>query len=127
MLNFIFYIIIMFTPDNITSLLEREIFVFWSNWQGNHFWGSARTAIERFGAIDWQAEWMQWQSFAINTMDGIDKIKEWLDSLVIEAINNPEKVFYLTKIGCGIAWYSEDVIKSILPVFPENIVKPKWW
>ncbi len=40
------------TPDNITELAHNEIFVFGSNLQGWHGGGAARTAVDKFGAIE---------------------------------------------------------------------------
>lgn len=116
----------MYTPDNITELKENEVFVFGSNGQGNHCWWTARLAKEKFWAIEWQSEWIQGQSYWINTMDWISKIKEWLGKLSRYAQNNPNKIFYLTKIGCWIAWYMEREIKDIIWYQPSNVIKPKW-
>lgn len=117
------------TPDNITKLEEHEIFVFGSNLQGEHNGWAALIAKQKFWAIQWQADWLQWQSFAINTMDWLDKIEEWLQSLYKYACDNITKIFFLTKIWCGIAWYSEDEIKSIVSktVRPANVILPQGW
>lgn len=40
-----------FTPNNIESLEENEVFVFGSNLDGYHIGGAARIAKERFGAV----------------------------------------------------------------------------
>ena len=115
----------MNTSDNIQSLQDNEIFVFWSNWKGHHDWWTARLAVEKFWAIYWQSEWIQWQSFAINTMDWIDKIKEWIEKLKQYASKNTDKIFYLTKIWCWIAWYKEEDIKPLVQYLPANIILPK--
>ena len=51
-----------FTPENITSLEQDEIFVFGSNLAGIHAGGAARVAYERFGAIMGQGVGIQGQS-----------------------------------------------------------------
>lgn len=117
----------MYTPEIINNLKPNEIIVFGSNWQGNHAGGLAKICIDNFGAIEWQADGLQWQSYAINTMDWIDKIKEWLEWLVKFANKETRKIIYLTKIWCGIAGYSEEDIKKLLPDFPANVILPKWW
>ena len=63
----------------ITALDENEIFVFGSNGGGGHFGGAAATAMNKFGAIMGQAEGLQGQSYAINTMDGIEVMREQID------------------------------------------------
>ena len=40
-----------FTPNNIESLEENEVFVFGSNLDGYHIGCAARIAKERFGAV----------------------------------------------------------------------------
>ena len=45
-----------YTPDNITMLGRRDIFVFGSNLAGHHEGGAARVAFNRFGAIWGQGE-----------------------------------------------------------------------
>ncbi len=57
-----------YTPENITSLDEDEVFVFGSNLAGMHAGGAARVAYERFGAVMGQGVGMQGQSYAIPTM-----------------------------------------------------------
>ena len=123
----------IFTPENISSLNENEIFVFGSNANGQHAGGAARVAIEKFGAIMGQAEGLQGQSYAIPTLDekmqkvSVENISESVKRLYEFAKQNPDKTFYVTKIGCGIAGFNTheiaDVFKQILS--PKNIVLPK--
>lgn len=47
--------------------------------------------------------------------------------LNIEANNNPNKVFYLTKVGCGIAGFTEDYMKQFFKNTPSNVIKPAGW
>ncbi|HPC34135.1 MAG TPA: hypothetical protein PLP73_00600 [Candidatus Absconditabacterales bacterium] len=118
----------MFTPDNIDNLKENEVFVFGSNGNGLHFGGAAKVALEKFGAIQGQSEGIQGQSYGINTMDGKDVIKEQLERLVKIARENKDKIFYLTRIGCGIAGYTDQEIIELLPSdLPTNIILPKGW
>ena len=42
---------VRYTPNNITTLRENEVFVFGSNLAGHHRGGAARTAFEKFGAV----------------------------------------------------------------------------
>ena len=56
-----------YTPENITSLGEDEIFVFGSNLEGRHLGGAARTALRHFGAVMGQGVGLQGQSYAIPT------------------------------------------------------------
>lgn len=117
-----------FTPGRISSLAENEIFVFGSNLAGAHGGGAARVAVNEFGAIWGQGVGLQGQSYAIPTMQGgVETIKPYVDEFIAFAKNNPNLVFLVTRIGCGIAGFTE---QEIAPLFREamnvdNIVLPK--
>lgn len=106
-----------YTPDNITSLGEDEVFVFGSNLAGNHAGGAARIAREKFGAIMGQRVGLQGQSYAIPTMQGgVETIRPYVDEFIKFAAINYTKRFLVTKIGCGIAGFSID---EIAPLFAD--------
>ena len=63
----------------ITKLDKNEIFVFGSNGYGAHNGGAAATAVRKFGAKMGQAEGLQRQSYAINTMDSEDEMYAQID------------------------------------------------
>ncbi len=89
-----------YTPDNITSLGEDEVFVFGSNLAGNHAGGAARIAREKFGAIMGQGVGLQGQSYAIPTMQGgVETIRPYVDEFIKFAAINYTKRFLVTKIG----------------------------
>lgn len=117
-----------FTPANIKSLNEGEIFVFGSNLQGYHGGGAARVAMNRFGAKFGVGVGLQGQSYAIPTMQGgVDTIKPYVDEFIEFARQHPELTFYVTRIGCGIAGFSD---KQIAPLFrdaleTDNIILPR--
>lgn len=117
-----------YTPDNITSLGEDEVFVFGSNLAGNHAGGAARVARERFGAIMGQGVGMQGQSYAIPTMQGgVETIKPYVDDFIELAREWDQTTFYVTRIGCGIAGFKDS---EIAPLFAEamdlyNVRLPK--
>ena len=117
-----------FTPDRIIELKPNEIFVFGSNLQGMHGGGAARLAYDRFCAIWGQGVGIHGQSYGIPTMQGgIETIKPYVDEFIEFAKQHPEYKFLVTKIGCGIAGFSE---KEIAPLFKdaikvENIILPK--
>ncbi len=122
-----------FTPENITKLSEHEIFVFGSNLNGRHAGGAARLAVEKFGAKEGVAEGLQGQSYAIPTLDRNmnklqpEEITRSLVRLSDFAKINPEKIFYLTRIGCGIAGFdTSDIIKLVRGCdFPDNVIAPQ--
>ena len=106
-------------PDRITELKNNEIFVFGSNLQGNHAGGAAAVAAKQFGAIWGQAVGLQGQSYGIPTMHGgIEKIKPYVDEFIEFAKQNPKLKFLVTRIGCGIAGFTEE---EMAPLFAEGV------
>ena len=119
-----------YTPERITELKPNEIFVFGSNIAGAHGGGAARLAYERFGAVLGQGVGLQGQSYAIPTMQGgVETIKPYVDEFIEFAKSNRNMTFLVTRIGCGIAGFTDN---EIAPLFEaahgiENIVLPENW
>lgn len=117
-----------YTPDNITSLGEDEVFVFGSNLAGHHAGGAARTSLHKFGAVWGQGVGLQGQSYAIPTMQGgVETIKPYVDEFIAFVKKHPKLTFYVTCIGCGIADFKDE---EIAPLFSEavgieNVILPK--
>lgn len=100
-----------FTPDNISTLGRREIFVFGSNLAGHHAGGAARTAFNRFGAIWGQGKGLQGNSYAIPTMQGgIETIRPYVEEFIEFTKRKGTLTFYVTKIGCGVAGFNIEEI-----------------
>ena len=118
------------TPEFITSLEPNEIFVFGSNLKGMHGGGAAYIAYRKFGAIMGQGVGLQGQSYAIPTMQGgVETIRPYVDEFIQFAKQHPELTFLVTRIGCGIAGFTDE---EISPLFEEahgveNIVLPPNW
>lgn len=117
-----------YTPENITELGPDDIFVFGSNLQGMHGGGAARVARQRFGAVMGQGVGLQGQSYAIPTMQGgVETIKPYVDEFINLAREWDQNTFYVTRIGCGIAGFTDE---QIAPLFDEaydlyNVRLPK--
>ena len=118
------------TPELITELKPNEIFVFGSNLQGMHGGGAAYIAYRKFGAIMGQGVGLQGQSYGIPTMQGgVDTIKPYVDEFIEFAEQHQEMTFLVTRIGCGIAGFTDE---EIAPLFEaadnvKNIVLPPGW
>lgn len=124
------------TPDNIKVLKQNEIFVFGSNQSGRHGKGAAKNAL-KWGAVYWQAEGLQGRTYGIPTKNRtirrtltINEIKPYVDRFVDFAKENPNLIFLVTEIGCGLAGHKH---KNIAPLFIdcvelENVHLPeKFW
>ncbi len=117
-----------YTPDNISSLGEDEIYVFGSNLAGNHAGGAARVALERFGAVMGQGVGIQGRSYAIPTMQGgVESIRPYVDDFFELPEEWDQTTFLVTRIGCGIAGFTDE---EIAPLFDRaldmyNVVLPE--
>jgi hypothetical protein len=130
----------MTTPENIEKLEPNEIFVFGSNLAGNHAGGAAWLAFQKFGAVRGQGQGMAGQTYALPTLDEnmrplildeyvnvVKTFPKYVREFKDTARRLPALTFYLTKVGCGIAGFSEDEIKPFFADCPENVVKPEGW
>ena len=122
-----------YTPEEITTLGANDIFCFGSNMNGRHAGGAAAIAVEKFGAIEGQAEGLQGQSYAIPTLSkkmqklALGTISKSIQRLMSVAESMPDKTFYITKIGCGIAGFEVTEIAGLFQgiTLPDNVIIPK--
>ncbi len=118
------------TPERIQQLAPGEIFVFGSNLRGMHGGGAAYVAYRKFGAVMGQGVGLQGRSYAIPTMQGgVETIKPYVDEFVDFARKHSELTFLVTRIGCGIAGFSD---WQISPLFEsahdlDNVILPEGW
>lgn len=118
------------TPEFITELQPGEIFVFGSNLQGMHAGGAAYVAHRNFGAIWGQGVGLQGQSYGIPTMQGgVETVRPYVNEFIQFAKDHPELTFLVTRIGCGIAGFTD---AEMAPLFEkahsiENVILPEGW
>lgn len=104
------------TPTN------GEIFVFGSNLAGIHGAGAAREAFMNFGAVKGNGIGLSDNSYAIPTKDKNIKtmplynIIPYIELFAKFTHDNPKMRFMVTRVGCGLAGYTDDVIA---PMFKE--------
>lgn len=109
------------------------IFVFGSNLAGRHGKGAALHARKFAGALYGQGVGRQGQSYAIPTKDQhfrvlpLAIIAQYVTEFIQYAVQNPTLTFQVTKIGCGLAGYSEEVIKPLFKTAPINCELPEGW
>lgn len=126
----------MHTPEHITELKPNEVFVFGTNQFANHAGGAAKIASQKFGAVNHIApHGLCGQAYGIittsfnDTAVSIDFIQHQIETLYHFAILRPELIFYVTKIGTGIAGFPIEQIKSVFDrlqyLQPNNIILPK--
>lgn len=111
----------------------KQIFVFGSNLAGRHGKGAAKFALEKFGAKYGQGWGLQGSSYAIPTKDySLRTLPLWKIALSIMEFTayaklHSELQFNVTRVGCGLAGYTEDEIAPLFRGVSKNCVLPKGW
>lgn len=117
----------------IVALKPNQVFVFGSNMAGNHAGGAARQAWLSFQAEQGIAEGPTGKCYAFPTLTedfqrvSNTQLKASRLKFYKYAEAHPELEFLLTKVGCGIAGFSEATMKRLFKNAPANIRKPEGW
>lgn len=109
----------------VDGLRPNEIFVFGSNARGHHRGGAARTAREQFGAVWGQGHGLQGSSYAINSMSGLEVLRDEVRRFYAFANERPDLRFLVTAIGTGIAGYSANEVAPLFAHPPRNVTLPE--
>lgn len=108
------------------------VFVFGSNMIGAHAGGAAKVAAELFGAEIGVGFGRTNNAFAIPTCDalGVPRLMKSITADVLAfltyAERNPE-LFFVTRIGCGIAGFTDRQIAPLFKNAPSNCSLPDTW
>ena len=113
------------------------IFGFGSNVEGWHSGGAAATALEKYGAVWGKGEGLFGSSYALPTMDvcfgrigprlPLSSIKRCINNFILFAAANPQKEFHMTRIGCGIAGYTDQEIAPLFNEAGRNVLFDSAW
>jgi hypothetical protein len=112
---------------------DWEIFVFGSNLAGRHGKGAALEAKQKHGAISGQGVGIQGCSYGIPTKDRnlytlpVAEIEFFVEEFIRFANEHPEMQFNVTRIGCGLAGYTDAAIAPMFAGAPENCNLPEGW
>lgn len=116
------------TPDG-----PDWIWVFGSNLAGRHGAGAALVAKVRFGAAAGQGVGITGRSYAVPTKDRnlavlpMQVIARHVVQFLDHAGAQPEKLFYITRVGCGLAGYRDSQIAPMFALAPANCSMPAQW
>ena len=115
------------TPEKVEKLEKNQIVIVGTNKDGAHLGGFAAYCKEHFGLVDGVARGRSGDCYAIDTMSGLDAIKEQIPAFIEAAKVLPLCTFLVTQIGTGIAGFT---VEQIAPLFAaakdvENIYLPK--
>lgn len=109
------------------------IFVFGSNLAGRHGKGAALEARRKHGAKYGQGSGPQGNAWAIPTKDAqlrtlpLPVIATFVRQFIADARNHPELEFQVTRIGCGLAGYTDAEIAPLFAEAPVNCHLPEGW
>jgi hypothetical protein len=112
---------------------NETIFVFGSNLSGRHGKGSAAYAREHHGAVYGKGVGLQGSSYAIPTKDHalrtlpLNQIKLYVRRFIEFAAEHPEMTFKVTRVGCGLAGYSDKQMAPLFTKVPKNCQLPEEW
>jgi hypothetical protein len=113
--------------------VTQSIFVFGSNLAGRHGAGAARTARMFHGAVYGDGEGRTGNAYAIPTLDGQfcklqpRRIHTAVNDFVDYAKAHPELDFFVTRIGCGLAGFTDAEIAPMFKDVPVNCQMPIEW
>lgn len=122
------------TPkDKIFDPAPNRIFVFGSNREGIHGAGAARYAYKFCGAEWEEGEGLKGNSYAIPTKATIsrsltvEEVQKHVDRFIEFAWEHRELEFFVTRIGCGLAGFTDDDIAPMFKDAPPNCELPIGW
>lgn len=113
--------------------MSDPVFVFGSNLAGAHGAGAALHARRHHGAKIGVGVGRTGNAYAIPTKDAEIKtmalwqIKPHVAAFLEYAKDNPDLRFYVTRIGCGLAGYTDEAIAPMFRGAPDNCDLPGAW
>jgi hypothetical protein len=125
-------------PDQL-MVPDNSVFTFGSNESGRHGAGAALLASQKYGAKYLQGRGLQGKSYAIPTKNRerclrgvtanlpLNVVQLYVTDFLEFAKVNPNKNFFVTRVGCGLAGHLD---KEMAPMFKgatENVYfSPQW-
>ncbi|MCA2997677.1 MAG: hypothetical protein ING75_03650 [Rhodocyclaceae bacterium] len=112
---------------------DKAIFVFGSNLNGHHGGGAAYAAYRHFGAEVGVGVGPTGQSYAIPTLNremdrmALADIRKHVADFITYARSNPNKRFFVTRVGCGIAGFEDRQIAPMFSGAPGNCSFAEDW
>jgi len=110
-----------------------SIFVFGSNLAGIHGGGAAYDAKMHHGAKLHQGKGLQGRSYALPTKGWtiqtlpLGLIRKYVDEFIEFAATYPELEFKVTRVGCGLAGYTDADIAPLFMNAPDNCTFDEAW
>lgn len=121
-----------FHPENIIPSGDW-IFVFGGNLAGGHSKGAAKIARLNFRAVNGVGRGPTGMAYAIPTKDErrqrlpLPQIAEAIGDFLCYARSHTELNFFVTRVGCDVACYSDDEIGPKFALASPNCSLPDHW
>lgn len=118
---------------NRNKTMPKAVFVFGSNEAGIHGAGAAKTAYQKHGARYGKGYGHEGNSFAIPTKDGdlgvldLGMINAYVCGFLAYATGKRKLKFMVTRIGCGLAGYTDAQIAPLFVGAPLNCMFDEKW
>jgi hypothetical protein len=109
------------------------VFVFGSNLSGAHGAGAAAFARFWYGAVYGVGVGRTGQSYALPTKDEdintlpLDRISGYVTEFLDYAREHSNEEFFVTRVGCGLAGYTDEQIAPMFRGAPDNCVFEQSW
>ena len=110
-----------------------QVFVFGSNLAGIHGAGAAKAARLQWGAQIGVGRGRTGNAYAIPTKDehlttrALPDIENDVLDFIWYAQSNPGDTFLVTRVGCGLAGYTDEQIAPMFKGAPPNCKLPEGW
>jgi len=119
--------------DKVYEPRPGHIFVFGSNLAGVHGAGAALTAHQKYGAELGVGEGLRGMSYALPTKDHDIKtlphseVAKYVNNFIMFAWERTDLTFFVTRIGCGLAGFTDEEIGPLFSDAPPNCELPYGW
>ena len=114
--------------------MPKMIFTFASNEGGLHGAGAAKTAYEKYGARWGKSYGHYGDSFAIptknelvETIADVTRIYGYINGFIAYAKGHRKMIFQVTRIGCGLAGFTDAQIAPMFIGSPKNCHFDEKW
>jgi protein-L-isoaspartate O-methyltransferase len=119
--------------ERLMAQVPRAVFVFGSNAAGVHGRGAAAFVARHYGAQAGVGEGLRGQSYALPTK------RTWRDPLTWHEVEHavarflafarsrPDLGFIVTRVGCGLAGYTDAQMAPLFASAPDNCALPIGW
>lgn len=108
------------------------IFVFGSNLEGVHGKGAALVALQ-YGAVFGQGEGLQGDTYALPTKHtpyqsfSLEEVSNHVETFLEHAKAHPENNYFVSRVGCGLAGFTDAQICPLFADAPRNCIFSQTW